>query len=373
MTERFPILVQLSNALSIGDDGWAMLAPFGDHPGVAFTKDGRRDAIQRVTRETGEALRASLRSFTGKASRFFRSVPIYNGHPDVPELGATFAGDTTTKGIVGDLQVRDDGIYVLPVFNDAGAALVNGGTRLGLSAYVEAAVTGEEDGKLVTEWSKLRSVGMTPHPNLPVELLNSREGGDDGAKNPKDTMTPELIAALAAAGIQIANASATDAVAGIRTLQERMNAAVTAANAKDGEIADLKKDRDAHKAKADELAVNLANEQDARRKDLLDERVTSGAITEAERALWDGRLKANFANEAASLRALAGKVKTQGTLKEAGNRRGADGDPATSEAFIANVGQLVKGGKSQAEAVRSTIVAIPNSYAAWIQAGCPKF
>lgn len=322
MTERFPTLVQLGNAITVGDDGWAMLAPFGDHPGVAFTRDGRREAVQRVSRETGEALRKSLLSLKGKAARFFRSVPIFNGHPDVPAVADRFP-DATVKGTVGDLQVREDGIYVRPVFNDAGADLVNSGERLGLSAYVDARVIGEEAGKLIAEWTTLRSVGMTPHPNLPVEMLNSQERGVDGAHNPEDpTMnTQALIAALSAAGIQIANATEDAVLAGVRALHERLTAAVTAANAKDGDLAGLKTERDGLKARTDELTTQLANEQDARRKDLLDERVTSGAITEAERALWDGRLKASFANESAALRALPAKVKTAAVLANAGERR----------------------------------------------------
>jgi hypothetical protein len=374
MTERLQTLVQLSNTLAIGDDGWAMLAPYGDHPGVAFTPAGRRDAIQRVDRESGEALRRSLLSFTGKAARFFRSVPIFNGHPDVSAVADRFP-DSEVKGHVGDLQIREDGIYVRPVLNESGAQLLNAGERLGLSAYVDARVLGEEDGKLVAQWSALKSVGMTPHPNLPVELLNSIEGGDSGGqRNPQDpTMNQAaLIAALGAAGIQIANAATEDQVlAGIRALHERATAAVTAANAKDGEITALKTERDGLKTRATDLTTQLANEQDARRKDLLDERVASGAIAEADRALWDGRLKANFANEASSLRSLTPKIKVASAMHGAGSRRGSDTDPGTSEAYLANVREAVKAGKSMAAAVRDTIVTIPNSYAAWREAGCP--
>ena len=45
------------NESVVGDDGWAQLAPFGDHPGKAIVTgpDGtstRVDAIQRIDRAT---------------------------------------------------------------------------------------------------------------------------------------------------------------------------------------------------------------------------------------------------------------------------------------------------------------------------------
>lgn len=371
MTERLHTLVQLGNALTLGEDGWAMLAPFGDHPGVAFTADGRREALQRVDPDAGAALRKSLLSFTGKAARFFRSVPIYNGHPDVPAVAEHFP-DAGIKGQVGDLQVRTDGIYILPILNEAGAEILNGGERVGLSAYVDAEVIGEEDGRLVVHWSRLKSVGITPHPNLPVELLNSSASGDSGGRTepPNPTMNQTaLIAALTAAGLTIANsATEADVLAGIRTLHERSQAL---ANAKETEIATLKNERDGLKTQKDQLTTELANERDARRKDVLDAAVANGAIPEADRALWDGRLKANFPAEAAAIRALPSKLKTSSALANSGTRRGAESDPGTPEAYIANVREAVKAGKKSGEAVRAAIVALPNSYAAWREAGCP--
>ena len=363
MTERFSNLVQLGNALSLDEGGWAQLAPFGDHPGVAFTNEGPREAIQRITPESGAALRKSLLSFTGKASRFFRSVPIYNGHPDAKPISDQFP-DREVKGHIGDIQVRSDGIYVLPILNEAGAKLLNAGERLGLSAYVDAAVTGESDGKLVAEWSALRSVGMTDRPNLPVELLNSQNSRGSEAQ-PQSMTSPLIIAALASAGIQIANGAGEDQIARhVETLVANARAATDAVAAKDAEITALK-------ASIANANTALSNEQAARRKDLLDERVASGAITEADRALWDGRLTANFANEAASLRGLPAKVKTGSQLANSGTRRGTDSDPGTAEAYLATVRDSIKAGTKPAEAVRSAVATIPNSYAAWRDAGCP--
>ena len=48
--------ISLTNELAIGDDGWGMIAPYGDFEGVALTPDDkggvqREIAIQRMSRE----------------------------------------------------------------------------------------------------------------------------------------------------------------------------------------------------------------------------------------------------------------------------------------------------------------------------------
>lgn len=365
-------LIQLTNEVVIADDGWAQLAPFGDFPGVAFTNDGPKPATQKVDREAGESLVRSVLSLTGRASRFFRSVPIFNGHPDVPALKGQYP-DAEPRGYIGDIAVRDDGIFIRPILNEAGAALLNSGEKLGLSAYVDAEILGESDGKVVARWSRLRSAGLTPHPNLPVQLMNSKLNSPGQPEN-QQMNQQVLIAALAAVGVSIANSATEDAVvAAIRTLAEQRNNAVTTANARDTELAALKTERDGFKTKLTEAETALANSEASRRKDLIDQRVADGAIAEADRSVWDDRLKANFANESTALRAIKGTVlKTESTVANAGARRGTSADAGTAEHFIIAYNDALKAGKKPEDALRGTIAQLPNSYAAWRESDCSK-
>lgn len=329
MTERFNTLVQVVNEFTIGDDGWAQLAPFGDHPGVALTPDGPRTVIQRVDQDAGVALRKSLLSFTGRASRFFRSVPIFNGHPDVRAMAAKYP-DRSPKGYIGDLQVRADGIYVLPILNEDGAALINGERRLGLSAYVAAEMQPVADGQTpVARWTQLHSAGLTDRPNLPVELLNS--------KTDTETMTPKLIAALAAVGITLANEATEEQILlGITNL----------ANARDQALADAKSKADAlaaTTAERDTARTDLANERAARITDELGAAVEAGRIPEADRGLWQKRLEVGFANEVIALRKLEPTLKTRGTLANSGDRRAQAGERSTVELINEAVGEIRKG------------------------------
>lgn len=364
-------VITFSNALTVAEDGWAMLAPFGEFAGVALTSEGPRAAVQVVDKETGAALVNSVKNFAGKARRFFRSVPIFNGHPDVPGMSDRWP-DAAPKGHIGDLQVREDGIYVLPVFNEAGAEILNSGTRVGFSAYVEAAVVGERDGKLLARWTHLKSAGLTDTPNLPVELLNEQLPA--GAEN-TNTMNPLVIsAALAAIGVRLANATPTetDVVAAITAADTERRKAVDLANAKDAEITALKVERDGLKAKLDAQATEIANSATAARKALIDARVADGAITEAERALWDGRLKTDFANESVALGGLKGKaLKTTSQVANSGDRRQTAADPGTAEGFadvfksqFANDAKL-----SKSQALDRAVAVAPEAYAAWRAAG----
>jgi hypothetical protein len=369
---KTPIILQIPNAsATVGDDGWAQLAPFGTFAGVAITADGPRRAQQIVDPEAAAALINSVKSLTGRASRFFRSIPIYNGHPDAPGMETLFP-DADPKGSMADIQARENGIYVRLVLNESGAALVNGDTKIGLSAFVDADIVTDADGTLTARWSRLRSIGLTPDPNLPVQMLNQRTSPESDRSNTPTMNQQIIIAALVGAGVQIANSATEDQVVqSIRTLAEKAAASTQLANARETDINRLNTEVTTLKQRVTETETQLANTQGERIKDLLDERVTSGAIPESDRSVWESRLKANFANEAKALRDLKGALKTQSTLANGGARRVQNEDDGTAERYVAAVIANVAEKKPASEAVRSAIASFPNSYAAWREAGCP--
>jgi len=180
------------NESVVGDDGWAQLAPFGDHPGKAIVTgpDGtstRVDAIQRIDRATAEAMVKKFKSPLSKVKRYLQGCPIFSGHPDVPAL-ANEHPDKSAKGVIQDLEVRDTGLYCKPVFTNEGVDLLSSKKRFGLSGYWTAEQNGDEtkDGKPVYRPGILKSAGLTPFPNLPVDWVNTFANSTYPQNSPPD-------------------------------------------------------------------------------------------------------------------------------------------------------------------------------------------
>lgn len=321
------------SAAVLGEDGWALLAPWGDWPNEIRGQGSPIPVLQRVDRAAGEALVNSLKSLSGRAARFFRSVPIYHGHPDAAGFEDKYP-DKTSRGSVADIELREDGIYMRPALNEAGAALLNGDTRVGPSAYWDAERTDVEVGG-VPVWRpfRLRSVGLTPRTNLPVPMLNDAAASADGAapgpereSHPNTMDRTKIHAALIAAGIAtLANDAGEDAfLAAIKELGTRAAAGASLANEKqasDTALATARSEIDTLKAKQTEAETALANERTARRDALIDTALQTGRITGAEKGLWERRLNADFANESAALSGLEPKIKVVADASASGDRR----------------------------------------------------
>ena len=323
-----------------GGDGWALLAPFGDASNMAvlenaaaFVKafpeipvvDGRVPVIQRITAESAARLVDRWNGVSARVKRWVKGAPIFYGHPDGPDKARY--PDRSEKGVMAGLEVRADGLYGKPVFNEAGAALLNSGEKLFFSARFDAEPSGVEDGKLVYEPTGYVSAGLTPNPNLATTLLNSTpvaEGADQSGlqqmavpvvdaldkvsdKGVSQMNKQQLVAALAAHGVSLANDAAdADITAAIASLAQKASGAASLAN----EVTALKGQVEALNTEKAALAASLANEQSAHRKSLVSSAVSDGRITAAEAALWEGRLAASLANESAALAGLPRKVKT---------------------------------------------------------------
>lgn len=104
------------DAVVIGSDNEKRTAhffvPFGE-TGPVQGKDLRdkktKPTMQRFDIEAANAMIADLNTLRGKIARKFRMIPIYDGHPDVPELSNVFT-DRSAKGwIVGANVGQHDG------------------------------------------------------------------------------------------------------------------------------------------------------------------------------------------------------------------------------------------------------------------------
>ena len=211
MKAEIELQIETVNA-RIGEDGWMRIAPWGDYPAKASIKkpDGQVEQgtiTQRITAETAADVVNDFRTLVGKAQRFFRSVPVYLGHPDFKASASQYP-DKGMKGAVSEVEVRNDGLYAKPQFNDEGEALLETTNGLAPSAVFACQVR-EVAGQRIAFPVRLRSVGLTNRPNLPVETINSC-GGPIG-EEAKPTVTGEADGAKA--GAQGADSSNQPAVA----------------------------------------------------------------------------------------------------------------------------------------------------------------
>lgn len=292
------------NQVALGDDGWALLAPFGDTAYPLKIGNRTETVIQRITKENATEMVNAFKSVVGKVNRWLRGSPIYLGHPDDPQTGHKYPVKDQV-GMFADLEVRDNGLYVKPIFNSKGAEVLDKPEKYYFSGRWPVKLTGKRGDMAVYEPINVTSIGMTRNPNLPTEMLNTENDFMDRTK---------LIAVLAKAGITLSN-EATDAQveAAIESIgAAKLTAETTLANERKT-IVDLNAE-----------LKTLKDQNEAARKSeiesLINERITSGVITEAEKSLWQSRLNANFVNEAPALKALQPKLKTQQNQNVSGDR-----------------------------------------------------
>jgi hypothetical protein len=342
------------NELSLGADGWAQIAPFGDFPGMAteFNGDGtvkrRVKAIQRIDRAAAESMVGHFKSVPGKIKRFLRGLPIYVGHPDAPAIGDRYPNKAPV-GTFSDLRVSEAGLYGLPVFTNEGLAELEATPRMGLSGRWSAEEVGIENGERVFRPVMLKSAGLTPNPNLPVELLNECESGSAGeprTRTERQRMKEKIIAWLKTLGIELANEAPEDAVqTALGGVAVKLTETAELANGREAEISTLKgaaaardKELGSRVTELETLRVEFQNERKARIGLLLDQAVREGRITAAQRPEWAGKLTADFANETEQLARVKPTIKTAAATEGMGGRKV---EIANSRERIAKVQDLV--------------------------------
>jgi len=166
----------MANAIELGprgEDGFYRLTPYGRHP------YGDGGDLQVVDQAGGDAL---VRRFDAANSLFVNMMrkgsghrPIYEGHPDHPVFAYRHGHDNCAiQGEITAIQTRADGIYVKPVWKDAGNELLNSGEKLYWSPRWVTALTGREQDVRIWRPFKLISAGLTPTPNIMGCAANSR-------------------------------------------------------------------------------------------------------------------------------------------------------------------------------------------------------
>jgi len=271
------------------------VAPFGDRK-YPHQVGNHKFIIQRLTKESALEVVNAFASFVGKAKRFFRGAPMYVGHPDDPKTGHQYPNKEPV-GVFRDMKVGEDGLYVRPVFTDKGGEFLNSDTKWFPSVRWPVRESGDKDGVPVYEPFNLTSIGMVRNPNLPTEMFN--------AKQEINIMEKKLlIPLLSQLGLTLANDAPDEAIsASVLALANKLKTKTERIPALEAEVA-------AVKTRADAAELTLANDRKEKASTLLAERIKSGAITEAEKPLWDKRLERDLVNESVALLALPSKIKT---------------------------------------------------------------
>lgn len=235
-------------------------------------------------------------------------LPIYAGHPDVPELAARYP-DKAAKGWVTDCATGAESCS-LPVFwNNA----PDPGEFIYFSPYIFADDTGGPDAHI----DELRSIGLTNRPNvtrfrLPNEAEDTQKpetSTGTACRAPERPTMKKLLTRLGLAD----TATEDEACAKLQGLMDETTALKRTGEENTARVAAANTETETHK-------TGFANERAARIALVLDCALADGRITPATRLVWEGRLRENFANEATALAQECAKIKTRSALpNEAGD------------------------------------------------------
>lgn len=265
--------------------------------GTKRTGDGRLVYFEQELDARGAAaIIASLAAMKGRGEK---GIPVYWGHPDVPELAHKYP-DKRAKGWI--VSGRDAGGALDLDVNWLGERPTEGFGWF--SPYWTGEVEELGNGSALMTVNDIRSVALVNDPNInEFRLANELQDVDKPNTKKGNTIMDreKLILALGLPG------TATDeeilgAIEKNRTDAEGAAAAEAKASAAESEKADAETRREAAeaetKAAADECAKvreELANERRARRALLLDQAIAEGRISVAGRAAWEKRLADDFA------------------------------------------------------------------------------
>lgn len=219
----------LENTLSLDNDGWALLAPFGEHKKERTVRaaDGSlrtEKYLQVLDAESVDIVIANERgtNLFQKIKRALVRRPIYRDHPDLklyaPETVTLGNEKLVPLGVNDGCRKSERGLEFRPLLvPDGTVAVENDGCKYP-SALFLLKKTGEvRDGWTVVRPFALASIGLTPFPNISgVDSLANASATKPAANQTdqnKDTIMKQLLLGwLAAQGIVLANDATEQAV-----------------------------------------------------------------------------------------------------------------------------------------------------------------
>ncbi len=351
----------LCNAAALDEEGWALIAPFGEHPKTRYVKKNgtvrRENFIQVLDEQSADQLLARENSLFRRIRRAMVGIPVYKGHPDLGDFSPETGGSGERKEIIGaidKMRKTARGLEAHFILTPAGAEAVERQGHKYPSALWYVQPVGRRGEAVLARPFKLLSAGLTAHPNISgVEsLANARHAGP--TQEPKTPEEPEmkLIAGwLLAKGVTLANADSPSETQILEALQKLHDCAAGAAAALGNENTELKtqitnltSSAAALENETGALKARAAAERKGRATAVVDLAIARGRLAVAERP---ARLQAlenagDFEGDCAALLGSAARFKTTGSA-ESGKilaNHGAAGD--AREEYCAAVEKYMK-------------------------------
>lgn len=285
-----------ANEAKITTDRWVQLSPYGDHKNSL--------GVQRFRKEDAITI---ANAFNSNLYTKLLGLPFYIGHPDHPDFAGKHT-DTRAYGRIKELEAREDGLFANVKWNSEGKKIIEEESY----GYPSVNWLVRREGNAFRPF-ELRSVGFTNTPNIPVRPVSA-------ANEQHNTMNP-IIPWLKKHGIEIAN-EATDAqvATALGQLDVRLNTASSdatalanerqAATGLQGQVqtltAQLANERTTVTnltGQVTSLTTSLANSRKVHSAFLLDQAITEGRITQADRAAYETEFANSFEAAETKLRA----------------------------------------------------------------------
>ena len=268
--------------------------PYGRHP---HKKSGK---VQIIDHRTLSGIRQRLANEIAAGAP---GIPVYHGHPDVPELASRYP-DTAAHGwIVGaESDEHGDGFACSIDWVDQ--------PRPGQFVYFSPYFFGEEISAYESLIDDMQSVGLTNRPNS-TRFRLPNEAGDEEHPNPNNERTAmkKLLMLLSLPE----TATEDEAAAALQALIDEKTALTRKVEEGAAEVS-------AANSAKDTAVKGLANEREARIGLLLDCGIRDGKVTPATKPVWGERLRRDFANESEALAKECAALKTRSALpNEAGD------------------------------------------------------
>ena len=277
----------LANELNLDRSNTGTIAiPYGTWDyGEKKLDDGRTVFFRQTLNSVGA--KAIVDQIAASVAAGEKGVPVYWGHPDVPELAHKYP-DKRAKGWVKSAAVDGDKLVLTVEWLEENATEGFGW----FSPYWTGTVTETGDGQATMSVNTLVSVALVNMPNIQeFRLANELQDTNNAAeaeKGNKMNITKEELCKLLGLPpeatddqIRTALAEAGKAKEALATEKTKVEAAQAEANEAKGEC--------------DKAKTDLANERKAHVGILLDNAIADGRISVAGRAAWEKRLNDDFA------------------------------------------------------------------------------
>ena len=275
----------LANELNLDrKNAGQIVVPYGTWDyGEKKLDDGRTLFFRQTLNSAGA--NAIANQIAASVAKGEKGVPVYWGHPDVPELAHKYP-DKRAKGWIKYAKVYADGLHLAVEWLEENAT-----EGFGWFSPYWTGTTTEDGDQAMMNVNALVSVALVNMPNIQeFRLANELQDTNNAAqaeKGNKMNITKEELCKFL--GLP---PDATDDQ--IRTALTEAGKAKEALATEKTKVEAANEETKAAKDECEQVKTELANEKAAHRAILLDNAIADGRISVAGRAAWEKRLADDF-------------------------------------------------------------------------------